>query len=85
MDSYEIHLTVYSGVCLEFFPSHTRSGFCMKLLTQVSEEIGLEGEKKRLQPPNSESPQLILSLEDHFNNFLQEIAKGSHYPKMGRR
>lgn len=32
----------------------------MKLLTQVSEEIGLEGEKKkRLQPPNSESPRLF--------------------------
>lgn len=31
----------------------------MKLLTQASEEIGLEGEKKRLQPSNSESPRLF--------------------------
>lgn len=58
----------------------------MKLLTQVSEEIGLEGEKKKkTSAPKFRITPLILSLEDHFNNFLQEIAKGSHYPKMGRR
>lgn len=56
----------------------------MKLLTQASEEIDRKG-KKRLPALKFRITPLILSLEDHFNNFLQEIAKGSHYPKMGRR
>lgn len=41
-----------------FSPCTPARGFCMKLLTQVNEEIGLEGEK-RLQPENSGSPGLF--------------------------
>lgn len=55
----------------------------MKLLTQVNWEIGLERDKKTSDRKLRITP-LILPLEDHVNNLLQEIAKGSHYPGKGR-
>lgn len=61
-------------------PARARGAFCMKLLTQVNWEIGLERDKKTSDWKLRITP-LILPLEDHFSNFLQEIAEGSHYPE----